>query len=120
MTPKSDKEQRVQALTRLAIATREKAEPQTFAVYLDDTSRVSTHVLLEACRRLEKSSTWFPKVAELLEQCNLVAKEHQIRAELNRPRLREASYEASEEKKAQFREQWKALMQGKRMAGSAK
>ncbi len=83
----NDKEQRVKALTRLGVATREKLEPQTFAVYLDDTAWIETKAFVEACRRLETIAQWFPKVAELMEMCRLVAKEYQLRAEADRPRL---------------------------------
>lgn len=98
----SDKETRLKALTRLAIATREKVEPQTFAVYLDDTQSIATSVLAEACHRLEKSATWFPKVAEVLEACSTVVKERKLREEWSRPRLNPPADEPSPERKMQW------------------
>lgn len=75
MTPES-KQARVNALTRLALATREKVEPAVYVVYVEDTQHFGTVVFVEACRRLEKSVAWFPKVAELVEQCRIVNQEY--------------------------------------------
>lgn len=110
----TDKEARLKAMTRLALATREKVEPQTFAVYLDDVQRVETAVLIDACRRLEKSSEWFPKVKELLDMCNVVAKERQIREEMNRPRL-SAAQTPDPDRVAMWMEKIRASCRGKRM-----
>lgn len=77
------------ALTRLAIATRERLpESQEdrnalFRVYLDDLDRFSTDTFLRACRRLE-TMTWFPKKGELAEACQAVAK---YKADNAKPRL---------------------------------
>lgn len=87
--PIRDLEARLHALDRLALATRERADKETKAVYLDDSASVQTGVFVEACRRLERSSTWFPKMKELLDMCDVVAREHRIREEANRPRLGE-------------------------------
>lgn len=86
-----DRKVRLEALTRLALATREKPEPQTYVVYLEDTARERTDVLLEACRRLEKSSAWFPKVAELLAECAVIAK-HRREAEDQKRLLMPANF----------------------------
>lgn len=87
--PIRDLETRLHALDRLAIATRERCDKETKAVYLDDTAGIETAVLVEACRRLERSSSWFPKMKELLEHCEVVAREQRIRRELQSPRLRD-------------------------------
>lgn len=71
------REQRVKALTRLALATREKMEAASYVIYVEDTAWFSTDVLTEACRRLETSSAWFPKVSELIEECRMVAQRKQ-------------------------------------------
>lgn len=83
MTPE-DKRLRLAALTRLALATREKAEPQVFQVYLEALSGWSADTLTEACRRLQTSATWFPKVAEISEACTTVANERHQRDEQRR------------------------------------
>ena len=70
---KEQRELRMQALTRLAIATREKVDRETYVLYLEDTSHVPLGVLVTACRRLEKASSWFPKVHDVLEECRIVA-----------------------------------------------
>lgn len=78
------------ALTRLAIATRERLpEAQEdrnalFRVYLDDLDAFSTDTFVRACRRLEGSMQWFPKKQELLEACQAVAK---YKADNAKPRL---------------------------------
>lgn len=81
MTPLTpdQKRARLEALTKLAIATREKVERETFAVYLESLSGWSTAILVEACRRLQTASQWFPKVAEIVESCRVVEREKQIR-----------------------------------------
>jgi hypothetical protein len=94
----NDRELRVRALTQLAIATREKLEPQTIATYLDDVARVSTPILVAACERLRKSAEWFPKVRELLDACQAVAHERKMREELNRPRLNPPPEPTAEQK----------------------
>lgn len=111
MKQKSDAERRLEAITRLAVATRERAEPQTFQVYLENTAKVATDVLIEAGRRLEKSATWFPKVSELLETCNAVAREQRIRYELSRPRLKPPP-ELTPEQKAKYLEAIRKACQG--------
>jgi len=68
-----DKAIRLESLTRLAIATREKIDRATYVLYLEDTADYSTAAMTMACRRLEHSSKWFPKVGELREECSVVA-----------------------------------------------
>jgi hypothetical protein len=81
MLTRETREARLKALTRLALATREKVEPSVYVIYLEDTAAFSTGVMTEACQRLERSSAWFPKVAELIEECRLVAQQQQERRE---------------------------------------
>ncbi len=69
-----NQDRRVKALTRLALATREKVEPATYVLYVEDTAGFPTDVLESACRRLETSLTWFPKVSELVEECRVVSR----------------------------------------------
>lgn len=78
------KRARLEALTKLAIATREKVERETFGVYLESLDSWSTGYLVEACRRLQRTATWFPKVAEIMECCRTVERERQIVAESRR------------------------------------
>ena len=74
MLTKENRTIRVQALTRLSVATREKMEPSAFVVYIEDTARFSTEVVVRACRRLESEAEWFPKVAELVTACQQTAR----------------------------------------------
>jgi hypothetical protein len=59
-------------------------ERASYVLYLEDTARFSTAVVVEACRRLETSSQWFPKLAELVEECQRVAQRHQEQREAER------------------------------------
>lgn len=112
-SPKTDRERRFGALARLAAATREKVEKETYAVYLDDTKHIAVDVLELAAHRLEKSSNWFPKVAELIDACNYVLRERQIRDEQNRPRLMPDDT-PSPERMAELMAKIRAACQGKR------
>jgi hypothetical protein len=83
-----NEERRIKALTRLALATREKVEPATYVLYVEDTAGFSTDVLEKACRRLETALTWFPKVSELVSECRIVARyEAEQRAQQQRPQI---------------------------------
>lgn len=110
----TDKETRLKALTRLAIAVQAKLEPQTFAIYLDDLNDIETVLVVEACRRLEKTEEWFPKPKILRQMCSVVARERQIREELNRPRL-SAGETPDPERVAMWMEKIKAACRGHRM-----
>jgi hypothetical protein len=83
----SDKTTRLEAFTRLAIATREKIDRATYVLYLEDTADYSTAVVTEACRRLERSAQWFPKVGELREECRMIAARKAEDAEARRRAL---------------------------------
>lgn len=65
---------RTEAITRLAVATRERLDRQVLDVYLEDVKHWSTPVLVEACRRLHHGE-FFPKVGEVLKACASVADE---------------------------------------------
>lgn len=73
MTPEQ-KEKRIAALTRLALATREKLDRAAYVVFVDATATVPIDVFEAACRRLEAGSAWFPRVHELLEECRAVVR----------------------------------------------
>lgn len=109
-----DKEARLTALTRLALATREKVETATYVLYLEDTATFSTAVVVEACKRMETRVSWFPKVAELIEECATVAKRHQERQE-ERARAALPPPPASPEKLAWFRRKMHELIDSKSM-----
>ena len=107
-----DKEARIQALERLSVATREKVEPQTYALYLEDTVLIPTRYFVEACGRLEKSSAWFPKLKELIDECSTVARWHQDQQALKR--LPPAD-ECDQARAQMWLEKIKAASHGKRM-----
>lgn len=83
----SQQERRLTALTRLAIATREKCDRATYLLYLEHVQRFSTEVVIAACRRLESSSEWFPKVAQLVEECRVVARHKAEQQEQHKRRM---------------------------------
>lgn len=107
------------ALTRLAIATRERLpESQEdrhalFRVYLDDLDTFSTDTFVRACRRLE-TMTWFPKKGELKEACQAVA---QYKADNRKPSraLTDGDKPVDPSKWANFRADVDALLQKKSM-----
>lgn len=109
MLTKDDKTRRIAALSRLAIATREKMEPAAFVVYIEDTQRFSTVVLERACRHLAATSSWFPKVAELMEACQVVSRQlSEDRDQVRRRALRPPP--VSEEKWAEIQSQFRAVL----------
>jgi endonuclease YncB( thermonuclease family) len=107
-----DKDARLTALERLAVATREKVEPQTFALYLEDTALIPTDTLVAACRRLERSMTWFPKLKEILDGCALVVADQQAQQVVHRLQPHDAP---DPERLQMWMEKIKAACQGKRM-----
>jgi hypothetical protein len=56
-------------ITRLAIATREKIVKETVDVYVDGTAGIRLVTLDRVCHELERTSKWFPPVAEIVERC---------------------------------------------------
>lgn len=89
MTPK-DRAVRQAALTRLAVATRERL-PETredreafFSVYLSDLEGYSAETFVRACRHLETAVSWFPKKHELAEACRSIARQQ---ADARKPSL---------------------------------
>ena len=111
---KDSKAQRMMALTRLALATREKVDPAVYVLYVEDTASYATEVVVTACQRLERRVTWFPKVAELIDECRVVAtRRHEEQEEAARQRLRPAPLPP--ERWAAFQAQFQAIIQQKVM-----
>lgn len=111
----SAKAQRLESLTRLALATREKVTRDVYVLYLEDTADFSTDVVLSACRRLEHSASWFPKVAELRAECLAVAR--QKAEQLAQKRLNLLTEpQVSPEKLAKFKAAVQALINRKGMS----
>lgn len=109
MLTKNDKTRRIAALSRLAIATREKMEPAAFVVYIEDTQRFSTVVLERACRHLATTVTWFPKVSELIEACQIVSRQLvEDRDQARRRALRPPPL--SDEKWAEIQAQFRSVL----------
>lgn len=81
-------------LHRLAVATRDKLDPEVIAVYIDNTSDIELDIFERACRRLEQKAEWFPKVAEIRKCCAEIVNERIRKAQFtyespfdNAPRL---------------------------------
>jgi hypothetical protein len=68
------------ALTRLAVATRERLPEARedrdafFHVYLDGLENIHTDTFVKACRQLETTLDWFPKKHELIDACRAIAR----------------------------------------------
>ena len=60
---------RATALLRLAVATREKLDAGVYDVYLSHLATFRPETVTAACRELERTAQWFPKVAELVKEC---------------------------------------------------
>jgi hypothetical protein len=116
MLDKASRDTRIAALARLALATKEfpslptaedrKAMSAFFLIYLEDTSPFFTDVVVEACRHLEVTQKWFPKVAELVDACRVIATRREEQREASvRKALPPApvSHEKIEAFKAQIR-----------------
>lgn len=114
MTP-DEKRARLSALTKLALATREKAEPEVFRVYLEALAGWSTEVLAEACTRLQRTAQWFPKVAEIVEACNTIHRERQQRLEQKRLGA-PVPAPISPEQHAEIMAKFRAVLKGKALS----
>lgn len=91
----------------MAIATREKVDRAAYVLFVEDTADVELSVFVEACRRLEHSAAWFPKVAELRDECRIVATRRREDRESQRRYLTDGppiSEEQWQEIKAKFHE----------------
>ncbi len=108
------KERRLKALTRLALATREKVESAVYVLYIEDTAGFSTEAVERACHRLELTTPWFPKVAELIEACRSEA-EREAERRATRFRQLPAGDPVSPEKLGEFLAQIKAVVRKKAM-----
>jgi hypothetical protein len=115
MSPQ-DRDTRMKAFSRLAIATREKMDPQAFAVYLDDTRGFTTEAVLRACRHLEHSLQWFPKVSELREACAFQEQRLREAREQRRPKLADGDKPVTPELWREFRSRVNALIQKRQMS----
>ncbi len=69
MTALSAPDPRAAALMRLAVATREKLDAGVYDVYLSHLALFRADTVIAACRELERTAQWFPKVAELEREC---------------------------------------------------
>ena len=115
MTRDDEKRQKLQALTKLAIATREKAEPQTFVVYLEGLEFFDAPTVATACANLIGRATWFPKVAELVEECRAILR---VQAERNAERRRLSApppVPISPERHAEIMARFRAILHEKGM-----
>ncbi len=111
-----NQDRRVKALTRLALATREKVETATYVLYVEDTAGFPTDVLEKACRRLETGLAWFPKVSELIAECRIVARyEEEQRATARRGQLRIEGQPVAPEQLAQLKADVALLLHRRRM-----
>lgn len=82
------------ALTDLGIARRERLAKQDYDVYLDALAGWSGDAVREACRRLSVTprgeyEPTFPPLSLVLEYCQTVQREAEIRKQLNAPRRRD-------------------------------
>ena len=112
MTRLSDSEQRMAAMTRIALATREKIDRATFALYLEGVAGYSTATVIEACRRIEDRAQWFPKKSELLDECRIVA-QRKADAEEDKRRKRLPPAPLTETQKADILAQFRAVLERK-------
>lgn len=60
---------RAAALHRLALATDSIPSEEKVTIYIENTAGFSDDTFTRACRALEKTSSWFPKCAELRAAC---------------------------------------------------
>lgn len=109
-----DEEARLQALTNLALRTKEKVQRAVYVLYLQDTARFPSAVVIEACERWGTSSKWWPSASELIEECVLVGRRHQERAE-ERARKRLPPAPVPQEKLDAFMAQFRAVIRKKAM-----
>ena len=109
-----ERKARASAIGRLAVATRERVEPALFEVYVESTSAVPVEVLVRACDRLSRTSQWFPKVAEILEDCRAVARADQERREATQRRLTDGNQPVSDEKHRELMHGLVSLVRSKR------
>jgi len=105
----------------LAIAVRERLPEHKddraafFKVFLDDHEKFDTRTFVEACRRLETKSDWFPKKAELFSECVSVARaKHEQMEAAHRARYLPPE-PVDPDKLAAFMEKLKAFTRGVRL-----
>lgn len=114
MMPKADRDARIEALTKLALVTKEFPPPKTtfekesqqkfLLIYLEDTAMFATSVVVEACHRLRLRMNWFPKGAELRDECRIVAQQEQERLDSQRRRIAAPRDQVSDARLANIRQ----------------
>lgn len=110
--PEYAAQQRLKALERLSKVTREKWDAERSAALVEGTAAFSTEVFVKACRRLEMQSQWFPKGAELMDECRNVARQ----IEATKAQRRElAEPPVSAERVAEFRQRVQDALRRKGM-----
>jgi hypothetical protein len=108
------------ALTRLAVATRERLPDARadrdafFHVYLDGLDTYSTDTFVRACKHLETALSWFPKKHELVEACQSIVRQ---KRDSERPvlALPPGQSEIDPGKLADFRHRVRELLERKSM-----
>jgi hypothetical protein len=86
----NERDYKLAALTRLAIATRERLPEDKrerdamFHIYLDGMDTYSADTFVRACKHLETALSWFPKKHELVEACQSILRQ---KRDKERPRL---------------------------------
>lgn len=116
----TDRDFKLAALTRLAIATRERLPEDKrerdamFHIYLDGMDVYSVDTFVRACKHLEVAQSWFPKKHELVEACQSIVKQ---KRDADRPRLAlpAGQSEVNPAKLADFRHRVRELIQRKAM-----
>ena len=116
MNRDDEKRQKLQALTKLAIATREHAEPQLFVVYLEGLECFDADTVTTACANLIREATWFPKVAEVVEACRAVLRLEGDRAATRRRLNAPLPAPLSPEKHAEIMAKFRAVLSRKVMS----
>lgn len=110
-----DRERRMSALTALALAVKEKVEPATYVLYVGDTQRFPAQVLEIACERLRRSREWWPKLSDVIDECQLVARQQAERVDAQRRRSQLPESPIDAEKLARFKDDVARLVQRRRM-----
>lgn len=116
MTHADEKRQKLQALTKLAIATREAGEPQMFVVYLEGLEGFDADTVTTACANLVRQATWFPKVAEVVEACRAVLRVEGDRIAAKRRLNAPLPAPLSPEKHAEIMAKFRAVLSRKVMS----
>ncbi len=84
------KAEKLEALTRLGVARRERLDKADFDVYLTELEGIPAMFVIEACRRLSREQPGeyeprFPSLATLISYCSAVIEEKRRRDTLKLP-----------------------------------